>query len=413
MAMTDRRRALAAISIATSLSLLGDTAMYTVLPTHTASAGVALASVGILLSANRFIRLFLNGPIGILTDRWPRRRIFVPAVFLGALSTAIYAWSGSFWPLLSGRLLWGIAWAGLWISGNAIVLDVSPEHKRGRSVGIYYFSFYLGAAAGSMLGGILTDWLGYHRAMAIAAGFTLIGAMVALFMLPETSGLNPDPSSSSSAGAPEAVRAPSDTTDWRQLFSATGLLGVNRFVMAGVFLATFGLFLAQILGESIIVAERAVGVTTITGLGIGLSTLLGMVAAPAAGGLSDRIKSRWRVVSGGLVTGMTGFGLLAAGTSASILFGLPLVSIASGANQGLSTTLVGDLSPRRRHGRRLGLLYTVGDFASAIGPPIAYALIPLIGLSSLYLMSAGLFGLMLLVALWWTARNRRQARALR
>lgn len=413
MAMTDRRRALAAISIATSLSLLGDTAMYTVLPTHTASAGVALASVGILLSANRFIRLFLNGPIGILTDRWPRRRIFVPAVFLGALSTAIYAWSGSFWPLLSGRLLWGIAWAGLWISGNAIVLDVSPEHKRGRSVGIYYFSFYLGAAAGSMLGGILTDWLGYHRAMAIAAGFTLIGAMVALFMLPETSGLNPDPSSSSSAGAPEAVRAPSDTTDWRQLFSATGLLGVNRFVMAGVFLATFGLFLAQILGESIIVAERAVGVTTITGLGIGLSTLLGMFAAPAAGGLSDRIKSRWRVVSGGLVTGMTGFGLLAAGTSASILFGLPLVSIASGANQGLSTTLVGDLSPRRRHGRRLGLLYTVGDFASAIGPPIAYALIPLIGLSSLYLMSAGLFGLMLLVALWWTARNRRQARALR
>jgi MFS family permease len=413
MAMTDRRRALAAISIATSLSLLGDTAMYTVLPTHTASAGVALASVGILLSANRFIRLFLNGPIGVLTDRWPRRRIFVPAVFLGALSTAIYAWSGSFWPLLSGRLLWGIAWAGLWISGNAIVLDVSPEHKRGRSVGIYYFSFYLGAAAGSMLGGILTDWLGYHRAMAIAAGFTLIGAMVALFMLPETSGLNPDPSSSSSAGAPEAVRAPSDTTDWRQLFSATGLLGVNRFVMAGVFLATFGLFLAQILGESIIVAERAVGVTTITGLGIGLSTLLGMVAAPAAGGLSDRIKSRWRVVSGGLVTGMTGFGLLAAGTSASILFGLPLVSIASGANQGLSTTLVGDLSPRRRHGRRLGLLYTVGDFASAIGPPIAYALIPLIGLSSLYLMSAGLFGLMLLVALWWTARNRRQARALR
>jgi hypothetical protein len=85
--------------------------------------------------------------------------------------------------------------------------------------------------------------------MAIAAGFTLIGAMVALFMLPETSGLNPDPSSSSSAGAPEAVRAPSDTTDWRQLFSATGLLGVNRFVMAGVFLATFGLFLAQILGD--------------------------------------------------------------------------------------------------------------------------------------------------------------------
>ena len=408
MATTDRRRALATVSVATSLSLLGDTAMYTVLPTHTFAAGVTLASVGILLSANRFIRLFLNGPIGLLTDRWPRRWIFVPAVFLGALSTAIYAWSGSFWPLLSGRLLWGIAWAGLWISGNAIVLDVSPEHKRGRSVGIYFVSFYLGAAAGSILGGALTDWLGYHRAMGVASSLTLIGAIVALFFLPETSTLTAS-SSSRSAGDRAAVRRQSSVTDWRQLFSATGLLGINRFVMAGVFLATFGLFLAQILGETIIIAGRSVGVTTLTGLGLGLSTVLGMLAAPAAGGLSDRIKRRWSVVSGGLVTGITGFSLLAAATPASILLGLPLVSIASGGNQGLSTTLVGDLSPPRRHGRRLGLLYTVGDFSSAIGPPLAYALMPVIGLSSLYLMSAVLLGLMLALSLWWVARTRPKA----
>ncbi|UCG23513.1 MAG: MFS transporter, partial [Chloroflexota bacterium] len=335
------------------------------------------------------------------------------AVFLGALSTAIYALSGSFWPLLSGRLLWGLAWAGLWISGNAIVLDVSPEHRRGRSVGIYFVSFYLGAATGSILGGALTDWLGYHRAMGIAAGLSVTGAMVALLLLPETSTFSRDSLSSSSEHAITTVRRQTGVTDWRQLFSATSLLGVNRFVMAGVFIGTFGLFLSQILGAKVSVFGRLVGVTTITGLGIGLSTVLGLLAAPAAGGLSDRIQSRWRVVSGGLATGITGFSLLAIGAPMSILIGLPLVSIASGGNQGLSTTLVGDLSPQRRQGRRLGLLYTVGDFASAIGPPLAYALIPLIGISSLYWMSAGLFGLMLVVALWWTARNRRLTRALR
>ncbi|UCG25283.1 MAG: MFS transporter [Chloroflexota bacterium] len=236
--------------------------MYTVLPTHTDAAGVTLASVGILLSANRFIRLFLNGPIGILTDRWPRRRIFVPAVFLGALSTAIYALSGSFWPLLSGRLLWGLAWAGLWISGNAIVLDVSPEHRRGRSVGIYFVSFYLGAATGSILGGALTDCLGYHRAMGIAAGLSLTGAMVALLLLPETSTFSRDSLSPSSEHVIAAVRRQTGVTDWRQLFSATGLLGVNRFVMAGVFIGTFGLFLSQILGETVSVFGRTVGVTS-------------------------------------------------------------------------------------------------------------------------------------------------------
>ena len=40
-----RRQALAAIGLGTALSLLGDAALYAVLPSHTAEAGVALASV--------------------------------------------------------------------------------------------------------------------------------------------------------------------------------------------------------------------------------------------------------------------------------------------------------------------------------------------------------------------------------
>lgn len=402
MATTDRQRALVAICVATSLSLLGDSAMYTVLPTHTEAAGVALVSVGLLLSANRFIRLLLNGPIGLLTDRWPHRRIFVPAVFLGAVSTAIYALSNSLLPLLSGRLLWGVAWAGLWISGNAIVLDISSESKRGRTVGIYYLSFYLGAAGGSILGGALTDLLGYHLAMAVCAALTFLGAVVALIILPETSSPRDEPRRATSKSTTQS----SPTTDWKQLLSAVGLLGVNRFVMAGVFVATFGLFLATTIGDSLVIAGRSIGVTTVTGVGLGLSTILGMIAAPALGGLSDRIGNRWRVIGGSLSIGSTGFLLLAVATPFTVLLGVPMVSVASGGNQGLSTTLVGDLSRQRRQGRRLGLLYTVGDFASAIGPPLAYALIPLIGISSLYLMSASLFGLMLVVAICWAIRQR-------
>ncbi len=46
------------------------------------------------------------------------------------------------------------------------------------------------------------------------------------------------------------------------------------------------------------------------------------------------------------------------------------------------------MSGEQRRGRRLGILFTVGDLASAIGPPLAYALILLIGLSVLYLFRA-------------------------
>ena len=103
---------------------------------------------------------------------------------------------------------------------------------------------------------------------------------------------------------------------------------------------------------------------------------------------------------------MTGFGLLALGTPASMLFGLPMTSLSSGSNQSLSTALVGDLSSRAVHGRRLGVLFTVGDLASAVGPPIAYALIPLIGLSAIYGIAALLLGSMMIAAVIWANKQR-------
>ena len=119
-------RVLFAIGIGTCTSLLGDASLYTVLPTETAAVGVVLANVGILLSANRFVRLVLNGPLGMLYDRWPRRPLFLAALFLGALSTALYAYAQGLWPLLFARMLWGLAWAGIWVGGNTILMDVTP-----------------------------------------------------------------------------------------------------------------------------------------------------------------------------------------------------------------------------------------------------------------------------------------------
>ena len=403
MVTIDSRKVLLPVSIATGLSLLGDTAMYTVLPTHYTEVGVALGTIGILLSANRFVRLLLNAPIGLLTDRWPRRRLFVPATFLGVLSTAIYAIVPGFGLLLAGRLLWGVAWAGIWVSGNAIVLDATVAEDRGRGVGIYQLSFFLGAASGSILGGILTDWLGYQLAMALAASFSLLGAFVALLFLPETRNARQVESISETTGDDTNKQ-----TDWPQLTSATSVFGINRLVVAGVLVATLGLYLNQKLGDVITIGMISFGVATVTGVGLGAATLIAMVAAPAAGAISDRIGSRWAVTGSGLISGTAGFILLSFGYPFTIFLGLPMISVASGSNQSLSTALFGDLSPSKVHGRRLGILYTVGDLASAIGPPIAYALCRSSDWLCLYQISAGLFGMMLVLAFWWGTRTRTE-----
>ncbi len=391
------------VSLGTGLSLFGDASLYAVLPTHFQDAAIALTSVGVMLSANRFIRLALNGPIGILYDRLPRRRLFVPALFLGALSTAIYALTLGFWPLLLGRLLWGIAWVGIWVGGNTLMLDISQQQNRGRWVGLYQISFFLGTASGAILGGFLTDWLGYHRAMGVGASLSLLGAVIALLFLPETRPVQLD------APAPDDITpqlAPPPAPRRFELHSAFSLLGANRLAVAGMLLPTFGLFLQTHLGDTVQFASFSLGVASLTGLALGINGLISMVAAPVFGNLSDKTRSRWPVVTGGLLPGIAGFGLLTVALPLAPFAAIPLTAISSGSNQSLSTAIIGDLSGSQQRGRRLGILFTIGDFTSAVGPPLAYALIPWLGITSVYMLCACIFLAMFAVSLGWTIAHR-------
>jgi MFS family permease len=336
---------------------------------------------------------------------------------LGAFSTALYALSQGFWLLLVGRLLWGLAWSGIWVGGNTIVLDMTSHDTRGKWVGAYQVSFYLGAAGGALLGGFLTDTVGYHRGMMICAGLTLLGAITALMFLPETRGWRNTARQFKPAlrgTAPSTADSGGFRTDWvltrrKEFASATALYSIQRLVLAGVFSATFGLFLLSQLGDQIRVGDRSLGVATLTGMGLGMSTLISAACAPLVGGLSDWVGNRWRVAAGGLIPGMVGFVLLAAAIPLAALVGVPLIAITGGSSQGLSTALIGDLGIVGRQSRQLGVMFTAGDFASAIGPLVAYALVPLIGINSLYLLVAGLLAFLFVIILR-TDRKRRATR---
>lgn len=362
---------------------MGDATLYTVLPTHTAEAGITLAAVGIILSANRFIRLFLNGPTGILYDRSRRRRLFVPALFIGALSTAIYAaWDG-FWPLMAGRLIWGLAWSLIWVGGATIILDVTTDGDRGRWTGLYQTWFFLGAAIGAFAGGFLTDRLGYSAALWIGAGVTTLGGVVALIYLPETRS-----SKSMNLSYPNNETA----QKWRpngELVSVVSLQGINRFVTAGVLAAT----IALLVQEQLSMNNLVLGVATVTGILIGLRTILSMFAAPLAGSLSDKSGNRWGVTMAGLIFGSIGMFLLIRPDPVFILVGIGFSAIAGGSIQALVTTRTGDLVDQEQRGKAIGLLHTSGDLGSALGPITAYFLLRWINLSVVYIICAILFAL--------------------
>ena len=385
------------LGIGTALSLMGDATLYTVLPTHTAEASIALSGVGIILGVNRAVRVFLNGPAGLAYDRWPRRRLFIPALFIGALSTAVYAATSGFWPLLVGRLMWGLAWSGIWVGGAAIIMDVTTDQNRGRWTGLYQTWFFLGAALGAFVGGLLTDRVGYATTMWIGATLTACGGAVALFLLPETRSIKPGGEAGSLGKNPVSPAAkktgPMPHID-RGLWLAASLQGINRFVIAGVLYATMGLLVQDRLHTT----GLGLGVATLTGTLIAGRTLFSMASAPLAGTLSDWMGSRRKVIMWGLALGAVSMALMSWGLPVAILVGMALGAATSASVQALTIALIGDLAKEARRGRAIGLIHTAGDLGSAIGPPIAYALLPGIGLSGVYLLCAGLFIAGLLLA---------------
>ena len=58
-----------------------------------------------------------------------------------------------------------------------------------------------------------------------------------------------------------------------------------------------------------------------------------------------------------------------------------------------------------RQSRVLGIVFTIGDVGSALGPPLALILVPIISVAGVYKICAGLFGLAGIFAVWQTLQE--------
>src|SRR5437763_13993840 len=103
--VADRNSRNAALSLA--FGQPGDTLLYLLLPLHHEVFGVSLAEAGLLLAANRLVRICGYGWVArFYAERGPRAACLLAALG-AALSTLGYASLSGVWALLVARLLWG------------------------------------------------------------------------------------------------------------------------------------------------------------------------------------------------------------------------------------------------------------------------------------------------------------------
>lgn len=380
------QRVINLLGIGIVLSLLGDNTLYTVLPDPAiwSRLGLTLAWVGVLLGVNRIVRLIFNTGAGVLYDRLPRRRLLVGSLALGAVCNVIYALAFGPAPFLLGRVLWGLAWSGLWIGGNTIVLDVSTEATRGRNSGQFQMWFFIGVAVGALLGGAFTDLFGFQGWLWISALITGAAAVLWYFKLPETR----------PADGPGTSQVPG----WREfpiresLPAAVPVMAV-RFVFAGVIAATTILWLERFVGRELVLAWIVLPLATLTGTFSAVRVLASIVGAPLAGRVSDRMGRRWPVMAIGLGAGAIGAWLMGGSIIWLALAGALLAAVAAGSVQALAPAIIGDRVEEARQSRALSVVFSLGDVASALGPPLALGLLTTLGIAGVYRVSAVVLGL--------------------
>jgi MFS transporter, DHA1 family, inner membrane transport protein len=352
--MTSRPTVL--VSIVLALALLGDSLLYAVLPLHAKPFGISLAWVGVLLSANRLIRLFVYPFLPRIASTG-LRRFTIAAATIGAFSTLAFSVASGPWMLLASRLVWGVAFGSLSLSTLAYA---TASHDAGKRVGLSLSLRELGPLLSLTVGAIAVAQIGVRPTL-VVLGVASIGGIFVAMRLPDIAIVREE-----SDG--RLFRLPRNA-EWRSL--------VVGFVTDGIFPATVGLLIARSSG----LLNAVIG----TGMLLGFKRIAVVVFAPVSGHAADRF--------GGDIVTAAGFIISAVGTLCIACGGVVGGAILVSCGAAVTTTSI-PISVAAHHARaRVAALAGVGmarDAGAAGGPLVALVLFDFAGATVLYSVAAAL-----------------------
>ncbi len=397
------RRILLPLGLAVCLSLFGDLTLYAVLPGQRQTVGLSLAAVGVMLGANRLIRIPGNPLVGLAYDRLGRRRLFLLGMSFAVLSTLGYGFVSGFLPYLLTRLMWGAAWTLINVGGLAMLHDLSTVDNRGQLSGAYNGWILGGFAVGPLMGGVLVDLIGFRALMRIYAATTAVGWLIAVVWLPEThrrrSDRDPRPNACRSrqsvwSGLDQLVqRARRALRREPRLPDLLLLTLLFQFAGEGVALSTFNLLLEQRFGHTLNVGTITLGIASVSGVLAALRSVTAGAIGPLAGRLTDRRQERTSALAVSMAVGIGGFLLLALTESlTAIVSGILLSALSAGVGMAALSATLGDMTTEEQRGILVGTYATAGDCGSAAGPLLAYALASVVPLTWAYGICALAFG---------------------
>jgi EmrB/QacA subfamily drug resistance transporter len=119
-------------------------------------------------------------PFGRIADIYGRKKIFTCGIVIFTLSSVFAGIANSAIMLISCRVFQGFGGAMLAGTSVALLTTVFPANERGKVLGINVAATYIGLSLGPVLGGVLTQRLGWRSIFFLSAllGLVVIGIVL-------------------------------------------------------------------------------------------------------------------------------------------------------------------------------------------------------------------------------------------
>ena len=119
-------------------------------------------------------------PFGRIADIYGRKKIFTWGIGIFTLASLLCGLANSATMLIAWRVLQGIGGAMLAGTAVALLITVFPANERGKVLGIVVAATYIGLSLGPVLGGVLTQHLGWRSIFFLGAllGLSVLGVVL-------------------------------------------------------------------------------------------------------------------------------------------------------------------------------------------------------------------------------------------
>ncbi len=184
--MTEKRKNLSILIVVAVTSFMGTflvSAVNIALPTIENNLSLSALELSWIITSFILGTALFMLPAGVWGDRSDNRKLFKLGLIIFTIASIMCFIAPNGQWLIAARFLQGIGTAFSNTTGQAILVSTFPQEKRGEVLGISVSSVYTGLALGPLLGGIITQHMGWRSLFIIASLLGVISIIISLIYM--------------------------------------------------------------------------------------------------------------------------------------------------------------------------------------------------------------------------------------